>query len=363
MISACGQKQNYQIAGTFNGPMDEEWIYLGKFMDNEMKLDSARIVNGQFVFKGTVDFPEIYGLSFHPSTSPQIAPLFLEPGNIEVIIDLQNWYSGSIIKGGKVNSEHQEFNRIQDEKVANKLILLEGEKQLADEAEKQIIEMKIAELLKLNDELTMDYIKRNPESPVSIFLLAFSFFGLQTAELGEVLESFSPQVKQTTVYLEIKDFFDNQIALEQKTPAFNYSEFMEDIDVEFDSDNIFPTLVSLNKGKPIYLKIWGSWCAPCKKEFPHIRELHEKIDKDDLVFAYFCVLSPEQDWRMLIQEEVLKGQHFLLSKELSEALLAELKDRTVPKYILIDKDGSITDMNAPKPSDDRILAVLNDLMK
>jgi len=363
LYSSCGQKQEYQITGTFNGPVEEEWIYLGKFMENELKPDSARIENGQFEFKGTVSFPEVYGLSFHPNTSPQIAPLFLEASNLEIIIDLQNWYSGSIISGGKVNSELQEFNRIQDEKVTNKIILLEGEKQLADDTEKQEIDLKIAELFELSNQITMDYIKNNPDSPISIFLLAFHFFGLETAELGEILKSFSPQVKQTTIYNEIIDFYDNQIALEQKTPAFNYSDHLEEIDIEFVSGEIFPTLVNLNKGKPIYIKIWGSWCAPCKKEFPHIRELRKKIDNENFVFAYFCVLSPEEDWRMLIQEEELKGQHFLLSKDLSELLLAELEDKTVPKYILIDKDGSVVDMNAPKPSDYRILVLLNEMIK
>lgn len=364
IFSACTQKNNYQITGTFNGPADEEWIYLGKFMmDNEMKLDSSRIENGQFIFKGTVDFPEVYGLSFHPSTNPQIAPLFLEPGDLEVIIDLQDWYSGTTVKGGKANLEYQEFARIQYDKFTNNVILLSNERQIADESDRQEIDLKISELYKLNNESTMDYIKSNPESPVSIYLLAYHFFGLETEALGEILKSFSPSVKQTTVYLEIKNFYEDQIALEQRTPAFNYSEKIEDINIEFDSEGVIQTLIEYNQGKPIYLKIWGSWCAPCKKEFPHIRELQTKIDNNDLVFAYFCVLSPEQDWRMLIQEEGLKGQHFLLSQKLSEALLMKLKDRTVPKYVLIDKAGSVIDMNAPKPSDDRILSLLNETIK
>ncbi len=362
MISACGQKKEYQLTGTFNGPVEEEWIYLAKFMGNEIKADSARIENGEFEFKGTVDFPEVYGLSFHPATSTQVAPFFLEPGNIEITIDLQDWELGSKIKGGQVNAEYQEFKRIQEEKIINELILLNSQRQLASGEEKQKIDFKIAELHELNNELTMDYINSNPESPVSIFLLAYVFFELETAELGEILKSFSPQIKQTTVYLGIKDFYENQIALEQKTPALNYPDFAEEIDVEFDADNIFPRLISLNKGKPIYLKIWGSWCGPCKKEFPYIRALHEKIDKDKLVFAYLCVLSPQEDWKMLIKSEELKGQHFLLSRELSEALLADLNNQPLPKFILIDKEGEIIDMNAPKPSDEKTLALLYDLI-
>lgn len=332
-------------------------------MDNEMKLDSARIENGQFVFKGTFDFPEVYGLSFHPSTSPQIAPFFLEPGKINITIDLQDWEFGSVIRGGQANLEYQEFKRIQEEKIINELHLLRSESQHTDGAERQMIDFKIAELYEQNNELTLDYIRSNPESPVSIFLLAYIFFGLDSQELGEILTSFSPSVKQTTVYLEIRNFYDTQVALEQRTPAFNYSEEIEDINIEFDAENIIQTLVGLNQGKPIYLKIWGSWCVPCKKEFPYLRELQSKINTADLIFAYFCVLSPENDWRILIQEEDLKGQHFLMSKELSEALLAKLQDRTVPKYVLIDKNGSIIDMNAPKPSDDRILALLNEMIK
>lgn len=363
LCSACQQKQEYQLTGTFNGPVDEEWIYLGKFMGEGLKPDSARIENGRFVFKGTVDFPEVYGLSYHPSTSPEIAPLFLEPGSINITIDLQDWYSGSIISGGIINSQYQEFTRVQNEKFLDEIMSLSSQKRSAEKEEAQVIEMRITELFDLNDEYTMEFIKDNPNSPVSVFLLGFIYPGLETDELGKILNSFSPQVESTSIYLSIKEYYDTQLALEHKTPALSLSENTEEIDIVFGIDNIIPTLISRNKGKPIYLNIWGSWCNPCKEEFPHIRDLQTRIDNNDLVFAYFCVLSKEEDWRMLIQKEELKGQHFLLSNELSEALLAAYNNKTVPKYILIDRDGEIIDMNAPKPSDERILALLNDLVK
>jgi thiol-disulfide isomerase/thioredoxin len=36
-------------------------------------------------------------------------------------------------------------------------------------------------------------------------------------------------------------------------------------------------------GKVVVVDIWASWCGPCKKEFPHLVELHQKYAKDGLV--------------------------------------------------------------------------------
>ena len=38
-----------------------------------------------------------------------------------------------------------------------------------------------------------------------------------------------------------------------------------------------------NRGKVILVDFWADFCAPCKKGFPHIVELHKKYAKDGLV--------------------------------------------------------------------------------
>ncbi|MCX8056767.1 MAG: TlpA family protein disulfide reductase [Ignavibacteria bacterium] len=38
-------------------------------------------------------------------------------------------------------------------------------------------------------------------------------------------------------------------------------------------------LIKDRKGKILFLNIWASWCAPCKKEFPDLVKLAEKYKK------------------------------------------------------------------------------------
>lgn len=35
-------------------------------------------------------------------------------------------------------------------------------------------------------------------------------------------------------------------------------------------------LIKNRKGKILFLNIWASWCAPCKKEFPDLVKLADK---------------------------------------------------------------------------------------
>jgi thiol-disulfide isomerase/thioredoxin len=41
--------------------------------------------------------------------------------------------------------------------------------------------------------------------------------------------------------------------------------------------------VATHKGQVVVVDVWGEFCAPCKKHFPHLVKLHKEFAKDGLV--------------------------------------------------------------------------------
>ena len=52
-------------------------------------------------------------------------------------------------------------------------------------------------------------------------------------------------------------------------------------DVEFLSEDGDPLTLAAYEGKHVVLNFWATWCAPCRKEMPHLSELQAELGGDD----------------------------------------------------------------------------------
>jgi hypothetical protein len=99
LIIGCNSNENkYVIAGSFKEKQVENWIYLINPKINTGDVDSAKVINGRFEFRGLVEVSEICYLSYHPVISEDAFGFFLEPSELDVIIDPSDWIDGSTIK-------------------------------------------------------------------------------------------------------------------------------------------------------------------------------------------------------------------------------------------------------------------------
>ena len=110
---SCNSKNEYVIHGSFKAEPTEMWVYLEKFdFENGYIRDSAKIERGKFRFTGFIQLPDVYSLLYNPKNVFDELPIFLEPGNFEVLIDPANLELNSEIHGGILNNEYKEFIRI-----------------------------------------------------------------------------------------------------------------------------------------------------------------------------------------------------------------------------------------------------------
>lgn len=103
-------------------------------------------------------------------------------------------------------------------------------------------------------------------------------------------------------------------------------------------------------GNVIYIDFYATWCGPCLFEIPYAKELHYKFKTSDVVFLNLCALSSEENWNSLLNNRNILGENFLLSSE-EYTILSELFEvKSFPTYVIVDKNGNIVSLKAPRPS-------------
>jgi peroxiredoxin len=122
--------------------------------------------------------------------------------------------------------------------------------------------------------------------------------------------------------------------------------------VTFDTDG---NLVRLSdfRGQPVWLNFWGSWCPPCRAEFPDIQAAYETLQPQGLVMlgvavgedplvaldyanrvgGTFPVLADPQYLAALIPEDEYPE---------ARALVTSYTINNYPTHIFIDRDGTVS---------------------
>ncbi len=117
------------------------------------------------------------------------------------------------------------------------------------------------------------------------------------------------------------------------------------------------------KGKYVYLDIWAQWCGPCKREIPHLKEIEAEYHDKNIEFVSISI-DREKDydkWRAMVEDKELGGIQLLADKNWNSQFVEEYLIKGIPRFILVDPQGKIVNSNAPRPSDQKLRKVFNDL--
>ena len=139
---------------------------------------------------------------------------------------------------------------------------------------------------------------------------------------------------------------------------FSFFNFQKNDFIENDFiENDFDILIKKNKGKVIYVDIWASWCAPCRKEIKQTKKISEKYKNKDLIIVFLSIDEDLQQWEKASKkEDIYKSENNInLIGSNKSVTLKDVKISSIPRYIIIDKNGNLVNSYAPSPSDKRKL--------
>ncbi|MHB1107667.1 MAG: TlpA family protein disulfide reductase [Lutibacter sp.] len=121
----------------------------------------------------------------------------------------------------------------------------------------------------------------------------------------------------------------------------------------FEFKNEKGELISLAdfQGYVIYLDIWATYCKPCLEEIEPSKKLQKKLSNKKIKFVNICIESKKESWLNLIKKKEFTGIQLYSTKEGEEKFKESYIVGSLPRYIIIDKEGKIYDVNAKRPSD------------
>lgn len=111
-------------------------------------------------------------------------------------------------------------------------------------------------------------------------------------------------------------------------------------------------------GKVVYLDFWASWCGPCISEVPAAQKLEETFAGKKIVFVKISLDEKEENWRNKIKQKNIQGINLLAKGFNNNPLAQSYNVKGIPHYILIDRNGNLIDSNAPRPSNEKIVEVI-----
>lgn len=137
-----------------------------------------------------------------------------------------------------------------------------------------------------------------------------------------------------------------------KGPKWNSTNKDNIVDVTLSQNLKIEQLLANYKGKVILLDFWASWCVPCREELPHLKKLKEIYKKKSIEFINLSVDKDIFRWLDACKtEQIDNSNSFIIANPETFDWKSKYTIESIPRYILIGKDGQIISQDAPRPSD------------
>ena len=130
---------------------------------------------------------------------------------------------------------------------------------------------------------------------------------------------------------------------------------------DFEAVNVKGETKSLKDfaGKYVYIDVWATWCNPCREQQAELKKLEKLFEGRRIAFVSLSIDKDKAAWEKMVRDEKLVGNQLWMGDNTSFKEVYGIN--SIPRFILLDKNGRIIDANMTKPSDEKTALTLRKL--
>lgn len=359
----------FEITGNVDPSLNGKNVFLEKQGPTGfMPVDTVKIENGKFIFKGTATQPEFRFISLEGGNPMHKINLILENGSIEVAVDKDSLFKSKAT--GTLNNDllikyidlNEKLKKEDDDfKKKNRSAYMAAiEKK--DQATQDNLNEQYKKIREKKETQDIDFIKANPKAYINIFLIGQIANSKTLEEAKKLYDGLDPELKKTEKGKELgKMFNETPMPLPAEPAAAPTAEAPGKSNAEpgstapaFSANTPAGKKLSLKEamGKVTIIDFWASWCPPCRKENPNIVALYKEYHSKGLNIIGVSLDKPgnADKWKQAIAADNLTWNHVSNLMHWDEPIAKLYGVESIPATFILDASGKIVakDLRGPE---------------
>ena len=314
LIACTGAKKTYSISGTFKDSKNEK-VYL--ICSNQV-IDSTTIENNQFTFNGDASIPQIAYVADARTVraARNSCVVALEPGQLSVVP--MNDSDGYYVKGSKSNDLITEFTKFENE------LSSYYEKNKEKEGVMEEVDSKYHNKL-------VDGIAEHPDLIYSVYCLKELAYEEDPELIKSLLRILTADVRKSELWKSIDE--NNQKKLET-APGKQYMEFSQTD--QFGNVISSKDVLATPDVKYVLIDFWASWCGPCMREVPFLKETYSKYFSKGFQILGVSLDRSKDAWLNAIKVNDMNWIHVSDLKYWDNEVAKQYSINSIPANFLIE---------------------------